>query len=186
MKALISIKNNVRLWFLKRAHRKVKRKKKFFSYNRATSFGIIYDASNEDSYRDLTYLVRDLQQDQKKVKTLGFVAQKKMPEYCFPKLTFEFCKASDFSWTQQPTAQNVREFIYQGYDVLIDLTPSSFYQCKYLCAISPSRMITGRYAERYVDVYDLMLQVDDTMSVKETGGQVIHYLKMFNNEQSND
>jgi hypothetical protein len=47
-------------------------------------------------------------------------------------------------------------------------------------------MKTGRYVEKYIDIYDLMLQVDDSNSIEETSSQVIHYLKMINNDPSNN
>lgn len=170
------------MWLLKRAHKKLQRKRKMMGYHQAVSFGIIYDATSEDNYRHVTHLVRDLQQDQRKVKTLGFVTMKKMPEHCFPKLTFEFCNASGFAWNQQPMAQSVKDFLSHSFDVLIDLTPSTFHQVKFVCAISDANMKVGRYVEKYIDIYDLMLQVDDSNSIVETSGQVMHYLKMINND----
>ncbi len=184
MKAIRNLKEGIWFWFLKRAHSKLRRNKKLLGYGQARSFGIIYDATSEKNYRQITLLVKDLQQDQRKVKTLGYVTQKKMPEHCFPKLTFEFCNAKSFSWNQQPVAQNVKDFISTNYDVLVDLTPSNFHHVKYLCAISQARMKTGRFADKYVDVYDLMLQVDDSSTIEETIGHVLYYLKMINNEQT--
>jgi hypothetical protein len=173
----------IRFWFLKRASSKINRKKKLLGYAQATSFGIIYDASSEENYRRMTLLVRDLQQDQKKVKTLGFVNQKKMPEYSFSKLTFEFCNTKNFSFSQEPTSPSVIDFISNDFDILIDLSPSYFYQMKYLCAVSNAKMKVGRYVEKYVDIYDLMLQMDDNNPLPEMIEQVFHYLKMINNDQ---
>lgn len=178
-----STKDAIRLWFLQRAHRRIKRKKKFLNHNNARSFGILYDASVEDHYRFITLLVKDLQQDQKRVKTLGFVTQKKMPEYCFPKLTFEFCNAASFNWMQKPKQKNINDFLAEDFDVLIDFTPSGFFQMKYVTAISMAKMKTGRFAEKYIDIYDFMIHLDDKASIKETSDQMIHYLKMFDNEK---
>jgi hypothetical protein len=180
---LKDITGAVRFWFLKRAYSKISRKKKLLGYAQATSFGIIYDASNEENYRRMTLLVRDLQQDQKKVKTLGFVNLKKMPDYTFSKLTFEFCNAKNFSFSQQPTSPSIIDFISNDFDILIDLSPSDFFQMKYLCAVSGAKMKVGRYVEKYIDIYDLMLQMADHSPLQETIEQVIHYLKMINNDQ---
>jgi len=171
----------VKYWFLKRAHKRVVRKKKLLGYSQAQNIGILYDATSEDNYRIITLLVKDLQQDMKKVKTLGFVSLKKMPDHAFPKLTFEFCNAKSFSITQQPLTKNIKDFISNDYDILIDLTPSDFYQCKFLTAISGATMKVGRYVEKYIEVFDLMLQLDDNSSLKETSEQMLHYLKMINN-----
>jgi hypothetical protein len=175
----------IRFWFLKRAEKGISREKRLLGYSQIESVGIIYDASLEENYRQITLLVKDLQQDQKKIKTLGFVTQKKMPDYCFPKLTFEFCNKKSFGWNQKPLFQNVKDFIGFKYDVLIDLTPSSFHHVKYLVAISESRMRSGIFADKYVKLYDLMLQVDENNTLKQNIEHVFYYLKMINNDQKN-
>ena len=155
-------------------------------YSQAINLGIVYDASSEKNYRHVNQLVRDLQKDQKKVKTMGFVNMKKWPGHCLPQLVFDFCDAKAFAWNQNPIAQNVKDFIQADYDVLIDLTPSGFHLVKYLCAVSKATMKTGRFVEKYIDIYDLMLQVDDSNSIEETSSQVFYYLKMINNEQDSE
>jgi hypothetical protein len=113
--------------------------------------------------------------------TLGYITGKTMPEYSFPKLTFEFCNKTHFAWNHQPTSPTINSFISKEYDVLIDLTPSEFFHVKYLVSQSPAHFKVGRYAEKYVDLYDMMIQVDDQCSLQETINHTIHYLKMINN-----
>lgn len=183
MKILQEITSKYRYWFLKQAFKKNIREKKILGYGQAVNFGIIYDASTEEAYRDITKLVKDLQYDQKKVKTLGFVNQKKMPDHAFPKLTFEFCNAQNFSITQKPITPNIIDFAANNFDILIDLTPSTCHQVKYLAAISDSTMKVGRYVEKYVDIFDLMLQLEDEGPLQEAIEQVFYYLKMINNDR---
>jgi hypothetical protein len=174
----------VRYWFFKRASSKNKRIKKIMGYSQAKSFGIIYDASTEENYRRITRLVKDLQQDQKKVKTLGYINLKTMPEYSYPKLIFEFCNSKDFSFSQHPKTNNLKDFAAADFDILIDLTPSSFDHMKYVCAISDSRMKVGKYHEKYIDVYDLLLQLEDNSTQEETIEHMLHYIKMINNDKT--
>lgn len=181
-----NIREGIRHWFLNNALKNLKRKKRIFSYKDALRFGILYDASTEENYRQITLLVKELQQDQKKVKTLGFVAQKKMPDYCFPKLTFEFCNKGYFGWNQQPVAPNVKEFIAADYDVIIDLTPSVVFHAKFLTSLSNVPFKVGRYHEKYVDLYDLMIQIDDNSSLEDAAKHTMYYLKMLNNDRSDD
>lgn len=184
MKLIRNIKDRIRLWFLKRALKELKRTKKTFGYNQANTFGIMYDASTEENYRQIASLVKELQNDKKKVKTLGFFNMKDLPEYCFPQLSFEFCNAGNFAWNQKPKDKAVLDFIDSQYDVIIDLTPSDFFHIKYLMAISDASFKVGRFHEKYVDLYDLMIQIDDSTSQEETIKQTIFYLKMINNVKS--
>jgi hypothetical protein len=169
-------------WFLKRASSKINRTRNLIGYKQAHHIGILYDASNEENYRRITLLVKDLQQDQKKVKTLGYVIQKKMPDYAFPKLTFEFCNSKSFSLTQQPITSNIKDFAENNFDILLDLTPSKLDHMKYISAVSGSKMKVGIYDEKYLDIYDLLLQLNENSTLEETIEQTLHYIKMINND----
>lgn len=178
-----TIREKFQYWLLARALKRLSRRKRTMGYRQAASFGILYDASSEENYRQITLLVKDLQQDQKKVKTLGLVNLKKMPEYAFPKLTFEFCSPKDFAWDYTPKSQSVRDFIAQEYDVLIDLSSAKMFHLKYLAATSGAAFKVGRYHDQQVNIFDLMLQVNDDTPHRETIEHTIFYLKMINNDQ---
>lgn len=185
MSILKNIREAYRRFFIRRELEKNIRHRRLLNFDQAQSFGIIYNATQEENYTLLTLLVKDLQQQQKKVKTLGFVEQKKMPAYCFPKLTFEFCNKKSFQWNYAPDADNVVNFISEPYDVLIDLTCCDLFFTKYLAAISGARFKLGVYDDRYVDVFDMMIQVDDKCKLKDLAENTLHYLKMINNAQGN-
>jgi len=180
------IKDSIRHWFLGKALKKLRRTKKTFGYKQAGNIGILYDVSTEDNFRQITALVKELQNDKKKVKTLGFVDNKNLPEYCFPQLSFEFCTPNSFAWNQKPLDKNVKDFINAHYDVLIDFTPSEFFHVKFLNALSDASFKVGRFHEKYIELYDLMIQIDDTTPQEEAIKQTIHYLKMINNDQSDE
>ena len=180
------IKDSIKHWFLGRALKNLKRTKKTFGYKQAVNIGILYDASTEDNFRQITALVKELQNDKKKVKTLGYIDHKQLPEYCFPQLSFEFCTYKSFAWNQKPLEKSVKDFISARYDVLIDFTPSVFFHVKFLIALSDASFKVGRFHEKYIELYDLMIQIDDTTPQEEAVKQTIHYLKMINNDQSDE
>ncbi len=169
------------MWFLAKTLRKVRRNKKIAGYKQCTNFGILYDASTEENYKRITLLVKDLQQDQKKVKTLGFVDQKKMPEYSFPKLTFEFCNKKAFALNYQPQSQGIKDFLSQKYDVIIDLSNADFFHLKFIAALSDAPLKVGRFHQKYVDLFDLMLELREDAPIDEAINQTMYYLKMINN-----
>jgi hypothetical protein len=180
------LKERLNHWFLKQSLKRLQRQKRFFNYAGTSTIGILYDASTEEQYLSIANLVKELQQDQKKVKALGYVLQKKLPEHAFPKLTFEFCNYRNFNWALKPVTQNIKDFISKDYDILIDLTPSGFYQVKRLVADSPAHFKVGRYAEKFLDLYDLMIQIDDQTPLTEAIKHTFFYLKMINNNDQGD
>jgi len=169
------------MWFLAKTLKKEGRNKKIAGYKQYTSFGILYDASTEENYKRITLLVKDLQHDQKKVKTLGFVDQKKMPEYSFPKLTFEFCNKKAFALNYQPQTQGVKDFLSQKYDVIIDLSNTEFFHLKFVAALSDAPLKVGRFHKKYVDLFDIMLELKEDAPIDEVIKQTMYYLKMINN-----
>lgn len=165
---------------------RLKRDKNFVSFPNVTTIGIIYDASTEAQHRSITNFVKDLQNEQKKIKSLGYVNLKKMPEYCFPQLIFEFCNSRSFRWNLKPSLQNLKDFAANDFDLLIDFTPSSFYQIKNIVAGSPAHFKVGRYVEKFIELYDLMIQVDDHTPLDEVLKHTYFYLKMINNNDQGE
>ncbi|MFW5792704.1 MAG: DUF6913 domain-containing protein [Bacteroidota bacterium] len=176
-----SIGRKVKEFCFKRQRKKLKRDRKLVNLADAENIGILYDASNEDDYIYITKLVRDLQVEHKKVKTIGFIRQKKMPSYGFPKLTFEFCNKKDFKWNFNPKQQVIKEFIEFPFDILIDLTPSDIFQMKYLSALSKAGLIIGRYDEQWKDYYDILIKEKNNCKLEEMVNHYFHYLKMLKN-----
>ncbi|MFP4288243.1 MAG: DUF6913 domain-containing protein [Bacteroidota bacterium] len=175
------LREKIRMWFLAKTLKKVRRNKKIAGYKHYIHFGILYDASSEENYKRITLLVKDLQHDQKKVKTLGFVNQKKMPEYSFPKLTFEFCNKKAFALNYHPQAQGVKDFLSQKYDVIIDLSNTDFFHLKFVAALSDAPLKVGRFDKKYVDLFDVMLELKEDAPIDEVINQTMYYLKMINN-----
>ncbi|MBS4014626.1 MAG: hypothetical protein KGZ97_12870 [Bacteroidetes bacterium] len=175
----MAISRKIKEFCFNRQRKKIIRNKTIVNYYDAVSIGIIYDASKEQDYVFITQAVKELQKDQKKVKTLGFIRQKKMPAYGFPKLTFEFCTKKDFSWNFKPKKQEIKEFIEYPFDILIDLTARDIYQFKYIVGLSKSNFIVGPFDEKWNKFYDLMIKVNDDCSIEEFLKHCYHYLKML-------
>jgi len=186
VKVIKNIRDGIRHWFLKKALKKLKRQRGTFGYKQANSFLVYYDASTEKNYDQITGLVKEFQNDKKKVKTLGFYDSRHLPEYCYQQLNFEFCSKSSFAWDQKPVVQNINDLLLGKYDVLIDLTPSDYFHMKYLTALSDASFKVGRYHEKYVDLYDFMIQIPDETQQEEAINHTIFYLKMLNNDSSDN
>ncbi len=176
-----SIKRIIRDYFFKKQLKKVNRNKKVINYSDADTIGILYDASKEDDYSYITLLVRELQKDSKKVKTVGYIRQKEMPSYGYPKLTFEFCDKKEFSLSFKPKKMIIKDFIEYPFDILIDLSPKDIYEFKYISGLSRAKLKVGKYGEKWNGYYDLLLKVGQNCSNEEFMKHCLHYLKILKN-----
>jgi hypothetical protein len=176
---VISISRKIKEYCFNKQRKKHNRKKSIVNYYDAVSIGILYDASKEVDYIYITQLVKELQKDQKKVKTIGFIRQKKMPAYGFPKLTFEFCNKKDFSWNFKPKHQVIKEFMEYPFDIIIDLSPTDVFQIKYVAGLSKASLIVGPYDEKWNKFYDILIKVKPGCSIEEFVQHCYHYLKML-------
>ena len=152
------------------------------NYDQIKSIGVLYDATHEKEYTHVTHMVRKVQFDQKSVRTLGYVSKKQMPEYCFPKLTFEFYNVKEFSWLLKPKNPFIREFIATEFDLLLDFSTSDCFYQKYIASVSAARFKVGRRHNGHEDFYDLMLEVSDDYDLNQLIEQSLHYLKLINKQ----
>ena len=183
MSALKKIIKKYRDYFFKKKRRNISRQKKVINYYDAKNIGLIYDASYEENYLLITEITRILQLDDKKVCSLGFVRQKKTPEHCFPKLIFGFFSSQDFTWNLEAKSNFVNEYIKTEFDILIDLSPSDIFHTKYVTGLSKAKYKVGIYSKEYFYIYDLLLDVNENISLEALIEHSLHYLKTINNQK---
>jgi len=173
------IKHWIRMFFFRREMKKASRKKMVVGLEESRKIGLVYEASSEETYRMATDLAKELQKSGKRVKAMGFVPHKTKPDYLLDHLNFSYFSRKDFKWNLKLKTDTLKEFVNTEFDILIDLSPSDLFLVKYLSGLSGARYKTGKYHPEYVEVYDLMLQVDDAFPLDELIEHTINYLQMI-------
>jgi len=181
---ITNLKEKYRNYFLRKETKKITRQKKVVNYFDAKSIGIIYDASKEENYLFITGFTKDLQQDGKKVSTLGFVRQKKKPEYSFPKLIFGFFSAGDFGWNYKYQSNFIKDFVDSDFDILLDFSTEDIFFTKYIAGLSKARYKVGAFSYDYYKIYDLLINVSKSCSLEELMEHSLHYLKTINSQKT--
>ncbi len=180
----MSIKKKYRDFFIKKELEKVVRRKKVMNYYDSRNIGIIYDASIEDNYLFINNLIKQLQQDGKKVDTLGFIRQKNKHSYSFPRLMFGFFSPDDYAWNFKIKTNDLKVFVQTEFDILIDLSPSDNFYTKYAAGLSKALYKTGAYNTEYYNIYDLLIDVGDNCSIEQLAEHFFYYLKTLKNEKT--
>lgn len=156
-----------------------------FSFSQAKTVGIIFDAASPEDFELVKRYVLYLREHRKKVKVLGFYPSKRIPEMTYSKLEYDFFSAKELNWFGKPSNMVIQNFINEEYDLLLDLNINDHFALKYVSALSKAVFKVGKYNEKDVDMYDMMIDSDNTKTLKYFLRQVDIYITMLNKVEPN-
>lgn len=151
-----------------------------FDFNTIKTVGILFDATNPDDFELVKRYVLYLREHRKKVKALGFFSTKQIPDMAFSKLEYDFFSTKDLNWFGKPSSMVIQNFIDEEYDLLIDLNINDHFPLKYISALSKANFKVGKFNEKGIEIYDMMIDSDNTKTLKYFLRQVDVYVTMLN------
>ncbi len=184
----MSLLKNIKLSFANRAlMQELKlaapnRKPNKFNFNQVKSVGIVFDATNVDDYEIVKRYVVFLREHTKKVKVIGFFSTKEIPALTYSKLEYDFFSLKELNWMGIPGSFVVKNFIDEEFDLLIDLNIHDHFSLKYISALSKAAFKVGKYNENDIEIFDMMIDADNTKTVKYFLRQIDTYITMLNKE----
>jgi hypothetical protein len=169
----------MRLFLIRRAMKRVDRQRRVVSYAGAWHIGVLCEP-DQNGYADfLPRFIKTLEADKKKVTAIGFYSKKRITDVnTLPKIIQWFTR-KDFSLFLRPKGLQLNDFAKNRFDILIDLTAANNYQMKYIAAISIASYKAGAHNPNYINIFDLVLQVEDNCPVSDFAKHIIHYLKII-------
>jgi hypothetical protein len=151
-----------------------------FSFYGVRTVGMIFDASNPEDYELVKRYVVYLKEHAKKVKVLGYFSKKQIPALTYSKLEYDFFSSKETNWFEKPTTHIINNFMEEEYDLLIDLNIHDHFPLKYISALSKAKFKVGKYKEDDEEIYDMMIDADNTQTLKYFLRQVDTYITMLN------
>lgn len=180
------VKKALRAYFFKKEMKKRVYPKRVTGLDEARSIGIIYDASEEESWKQVQAFVKKLLGDGKRVSSMGFFRQNVRPPFLIEQMHQSFFQKKDLSWNLRLKSTVLNVFAEAGFDILIDLSPSDVFLAKYLSGVSYARYKLGRFHPEMVDIYDLMIETDKPLPLRDMIEHCTHYLKLIKNPDAHD
>ncbi len=168
-----------RLFLLRRALKADSRHKQVIGFDQASTLVILYELLPDNRHDFLSGFIKNLEDEGKTVVALGFDHMKKGAE---TQLTGpgQVLRTSDFSWMLKPKNDRVKELLQgKNYDLLLDLTGSHAIQMKYLAVLCSASYKTGSSHPDFMNIYDLILEVDQDCHPEDLATHAIHYLKII-------
>ena len=138
----------------KRLHRKVKA----FSLDKASTVGVLYNATNRSDAETVKKFIHYLKEERKDVLSLGFVDTKDASELINPILNYTFFDQNDLSKNLVPKGNDVNAFLNKPFSILIDLTTSGgCFPLEYVSSLSIAKFKVGANGSYRSDVCDLLI-----------------------------
>ncbi|MGZ4034493.1 MAG: DUF6913 domain-containing protein [Bacteroidia bacterium] len=156
------------------------RKPNRFSFEKIKTVGILFDATNSEDYEIVKRYVVYLREHLKKVKVIGFFSTKEIPALTYSKLEYDFFSTKEINWLGKPSSPVVQNFINEEYDLLIDLNIRDYFPLKYISALSKAAFKVGKFDENDTEIYDMMIDADNTKTIKYFLRQIDTYITMLN------
>lgn len=153
-----------------------------FDFSKIKTVGIIFDATSTEDYEIVKRYVVYLREHLKKVKVIGFFSTKEIPALTYSKLEYDFFSTKELNWMGRPNSVIIRNFIEEEFDLLIDLNIHDHFALKYIAALSKASFKVGKYDESDAYIYDMMIDADNTKTVKYFLRQIDTYITMLNKQ----
>ncbi len=159
------------------------RKPNKFNFNDIKTVGILFDATNPEDFEIVKRYVTYLREYRKKVKVIGFFSTRAVPALTYSKLEYDFFSHKELNWIGKPSSIIIKNFIDEEYELLIDLNVHDHFSLRYIAALSKATFKVGKYDENE-EIYDMMIDSDNTKKVKYFLRQVDTYITMLNKNES--
>lgn len=182
------IKNTIGKFQLKRFVKssKSKGKPRFTNLNSALSIGLVFTAESETDLTLINKFYKKLSVEEgiQKVKVIGFIPEKELPDYTkrFPELNF-FC-LQDLKFWLEPQPDAIDGFTKYQYDILMNLNLHKSLVIDWVIASTKAKLTTGKRGATQMIQPDLIIDLSGSESLPLLIEQTIHFTKMINPKNS--
>jgi hypothetical protein len=166
---------------LKKELKRLNRNVKAFNIDKASTIGIIYNATNRSDADLVKKFTQYLKEERKEVLSLGFIDSKDSSNIVKPHLNYSYFDRSNLSKSMVPKGNEVNNFINKSFSILIDLNIDQCFPIEYISSLSNAKFKVGANSDYRDKVCDLVIDVSQNRSIEYLIIQTKHYLQMIKN-----
>jgi hypothetical protein len=176
------IKRRVAEKYLRNLIRANKQQRMIKSFRSVRTIGILYDATLEESVKEIKQAAQKLKAMNKEVYTLGFINKKAMPANRVPHTKEDFYCRRDLHWYDLPVKDRVSRFANEEFDYLLNVYTNDNLHLVGISAMSKAACRLGTFDRKYTGCYDFMLHDKAHKTAVELLDAYILYMYKLNNE----
>jgi len=166
---------------LKKESKRLNRNVKAFSIEKASTIGVIYNATNRQEADLVKKFIQYLREERKDVLSIGYIDSKDSSDMVKPHLNYVYFDKRDLSKTFIPKGNEVQNFINKPYSILIDLNIDECFPIEYISTLSHAKFKVGATGSYRDDAFDLVIDIEENKKMEFLIIQLKHYLKMIKN-----
>lgn len=130
--------------------------------NTASSIGILFDATELDGRNVVLQYAEQLRKRGKRISLLGYLNDFAESE----SYAFKFFNRKQMDWALRPISGDVKDFISQEFDLLLNIDPVSKVHTEYIAALSRAKLRVGPSTE-HTYCYDLMIDIPASAGLRK-------------------
>jgi hypothetical protein len=151
----------------------------------AKSIAIIAKITDEDSYKNIFSLFRQLQQYGLKVFLLGYIHDNAVPFFCLKQLMSEYFCKKELNFYGKPAIPRLESAMNESFDMLIDFTRENYTAINYILQVSNAQFIIGAN-QHHKTLYDLFLDFGKEYTAQELSQMIDYYTNKLTNKPINN
>lgn len=177
------LRKKIGTFLLYRRKKHLRRLREVQSFNTARSVGIIFYISPKimSERGKINELITFLESKQIDVEALGYVDAKNIPSLFSDKYAMNYFCKKDLNWLYQPKTDKITKFMNKQFDLLIDLDIYGHFPLVYIATLSRAKFKVGRYLSPKVNGHDMLLNINQNLSIDYMIEQTKNYLTNINN-----
>ncbi len=184
-KGIVStVRKKAAKYFLEREYKKVQRKPEVRNLAQSKNIGILFEIRSEEDLNTVRFFVSQIKERSRKITALGYVTKKELLQSLKSDNEFDFISRLDFNWQLKPNGYVIKNFMSDGFDMLIDLSLHRNIALLRISAFTKAKMKVARFDDKQNEYFDLLIDIGKDQSLKYLINQIKHYITKIN-EQNN-
>jgi uncharacterized protein DUF6913 len=177
---LQNIRTRIGQYFLAKESAGASRARTIMNMDAAKSVGIIYSADNIEQVELVKEYIEFLRKKGKKVKSLGYFAQKELPGNVTTSIDQQCFTMKDINWYYKPLTNIIGSFVKEEYDLLLDLNITDKLPLIFVASQSKGKCKVGKYSKKNESLYDVMIETGHENTLKYFLRNIDTYMDMLN------
>jgi hypothetical protein len=175
-----NIRNRVGEYFLLKQGAGYSRVRTIMNIDSAANIGMLYRGDSPTDVEFMKKYIHTLRDMGKQVKSLGYIQVKELPLGLNGSMMHQYFALKELNWYGKPSSQFIHSFVNDEFDILFDFGMSSQLPIMFLTSMSKAKCKVGRYVDKYVDFYDVMIEADENKKLGDVVKTTHDYMTLLN------
>ena len=157
--------------------RALPRNKQFIKLNDAKTIGILFDATDANTFETIKKFIEQLKKYTKGVHAIGYVNEKITPNYSYIKTDIDLFNKKELTNSFKPQSPYIKTFMEDEKDLLIDINFNQQLPLRFIAASSKAKCKVGMHLPENEPLHDILIATTPQQGLDFYLQQVVKYLE---------